>query len=49
MSASPSTHGWEDIKRREAEDGMPTGRQLASYDGEIRLGARRRTSGALQP
>ena len=44
MSDSPSTHGWEDFKPREAEDGTPTGRQLASYDGEIRIGARRRTS-----
>lgn len=45
MSTSPSTYGWEDFKPREAENGTPTGRQLASYDGEIRLGARRRTSG----
>jgi hypothetical protein len=45
MSASPSTHGWEDFKPREADEGTQSGRQLASYDGEIRIGARRRTSG----
>jgi hypothetical protein len=45
MTDSPSTHGWEDFKPRESDDGTPTGRQLASYDGGIRLGARRRSSG----
>jgi hypothetical protein len=46
VATSPSTHGWEDFKPRESDDGTPVGRQLASYDGEIRLGARRRTSGS---
>ena len=45
MARSPQTHGWEDFKPRETDDGTPAGRQLASYDGEIRLGARRRSAG----
>ncbi len=44
MSRSLSTHGWEDFKPRDDEDGNPAGRQLMSYDEEIRLGARRRTT-----
>jgi hypothetical protein len=40
-----STHGWEDFKPRETEDGAPKGRQLFSYDGAIRLDCRRRTHG----
>lgn len=48
MSRSPQTYGWEDFKPREDEDGNPTGRQLMSYDGEIRLGARRRSAGEFE-
>src|SRR3954447_13400018 len=40
-----STYGWEDFKPKQGEDGKPGGRQLFSYDGEIRLDCRRRTSG----
>ena len=45
MARSPQTYGWEDFKPRESEDGTPAGRQLFSYDGEIRLDGRRRTDG----
>lgn len=31
------TYGWEDFK--------PSGRQLASYDGEVKLAAKRRSAG----
>ena len=44
MSESPQTHGWEDFKPTAAPDGT-LGRQIASYDGDIRVGARRRTGG----
>lgn len=47
MGRSPQTYGWEDFKPRESEDGS-TGRQLASYDGEIRLAARRRSAGEYE-
>jgi hypothetical protein len=48
MTQPPQTHGWEDFKPRATEDGEPAGRQLASYDGEIRLGARRRSAGKYE-
>ena len=40
-----STYGWEDFKPKQAENGKPGGRQLFSYDGDIRLDCRRRTHG----
>lgn len=48
MGRSPQTYGWEDFKPRESEDGTPGGRQLASYDEEIRLSARRRSAGEYE-
>lgn len=45
MGRSPQTYGWEDFKPRESEDGTPTGRQLFSYDQDIRLDGKRRTHG----
>lgn len=48
MGRSPQTYGWEDFKPRESEDGTPGGRQLASYDDEIRLSARRRSAGGYE-
>lgn len=45
MDESPQTHGWEDFKPRETDQGAPAGRQLTSYDGEIRVGVRRRSAG----
>src|SRR4051794_39254085 len=48
MPRSPQTYGWEDFKPRETDDGTPAGRQLASYDGEIRVGVRRRSAGEYE-
>jgi len=48
MGRSPQTYGWEDFKPRESQDGRPAGRQLASYDDEIRLSARRRSAGEYE-
>jgi hypothetical protein len=48
VARSPQTYGWEDFKPRDDKEGRPTGRQLFSYDAEIRVDCKRRSAGAYE-